>query len=101
MTKECASMVIPLHLCGGEAWLDEAERIIVTVKSDRYQRDFEGRDLAISGDCISVKLSQGLTGKFGPGRLDIELTIAYDNGCVLKSNTVHKTIQSAVRRDVA
>lgn len=96
MFKEYTTPMIDIALDGGQDVLNDAQKVLVTVKG---RQTIEKKPIIDRG-IISFSLTQSETAILGVGTVLIEVTILTKDNYVLKSSTIKTTIEAAIRREV-
>ena len=96
MFKEYTTPSIDIALDGAQDVLNDAKKVIVTIKG----RQTIEKTPTIDRGILSFKLTQSETAILGVGAVHIEVTVLTKDDYVVKSSTVKTTIEAAIRREV-
>lgn len=96
--KQYTTTNLEIRLDGAAGILADCKVLSVYIKGN-VAIDFSKDEVDIDNDVITVHLSQGDTGRLGPGAIYVEVTIGLDDGSTYKSNTLTTTIDEALRKD--
>lgn len=96
--KQYTTSNVTVRLKGADQLIAGASLISACFKGN-VKIDFDKSQLKLSGDTITIPLTQGQTGKLGPGRVELEITLGFPDGTTLKSETFEIRIKEAVRKE--
>lgn len=91
----------PTHIFNVNVDLSEAEVIYITYKqSDSIVVEKEKADCTVSGEAISVKLTQEDTLKFNTAPVEIQIRARFPDGSAIASNIMQTTVTRILKGGV-